>query len=922
MKRFYAVFVCMALIASTHANEIKDTISLGYTAIEKSELISSVVTVSADALTDVTSCDLGDLLQGKLAGVQVVRSSGQPGSSAEISVRGLNSLDGAAKPLYVVDGIVGGTFNPNDIETISVLKDAGSAALYGGAAGGVIVITTKSGTYGSKPHVTIRSRVGASLPQFGNFVPMKSEELYNYHKSLFSESAFDARYPALSEMADYNWQNEFFRNSLIQNHYVSVAGGGKRVGYYCSLDYYGENGTMQSTGMQKLAGHAALKINACKWLDMNIKIDFASSKTNQPYSWMMLNDAFYKLPWDCPYEYNPDGSVSDRYLRIDHGTRSDNGSKWWSQETWNALHSAQYNYDRNNNTSSDLSLQLNFHITDWLYFTSTNNCGITTSKSEFFIDPRTYDTEYKDGYQSLGFQRGWSLITTNILRAAYTWGDHSVSGMIGGEYSQWESKYRSEDNYGILTGITGINTIIPYGDGWIRTPGKRFGVFAQVGYDYAKRYFINAAYRCEASSNYGPGNRFGHFPSVSAAWLVSNETFMQGQNVVSFLKLRANYGITGNNSVSAYQLGYSLSSLYDPGTSVAYPTRISSNLGWEHANTVTAGIDLAFINRIDMSIDLYQTDNNNLSISWPTAPSTGFYSRMVNAGKMRNRGIEYRLDAQVLNMDDLRWNVGFNIAFNQNTVTELPDDGHILNTARSVTQEIKEGQDPFTWYLREWAGVDPNNGDPLWYIVDAKGSYVLDAAGNKTTTNNYNATSPHAVGKATPLFFGGLNTQISWKGLALSINTNFTYGNKVYNYTRHAMDADGSYVGYNQLSMENNRLGWSRWTQPGDISTHPKAVLGGNQNANQISSRYLEDGSYFRLKNITLSYDFCATLIQKKYISKCRVFVSADNVATATRFSGVNPEANLSSAGNVLPGMYVETYPLARTIVGGIELVF
>ena len=325
MKRLHAVVFCLALTMAAFA---EDTISLGYTAIEKSELISSVVTVSADALTDVISCDLGDMLQGKMAGVRVVRSSGQPGSSAEMIIRGINLNSGAATPVYVVDGVVGGTFNPNDIETVSVLKDAGSAALYGGAAGGVFVITTKSGAYDSKPHVTIRSRVGAAMPQFGNFVPMQSEELYRFHQSLYTPTDFDARYPALSELADYNWQNEVFRNSLIQNHYVSVAGGGKRVGYYCSLDYYGEDGTMQSTGMQKFAGHAALKIDVCKWLDMHIKTDFASSKTNRPYSGRMISDAFYKLPWDCPYAYDADGNVTNQYVYIENGTRPDNGGKW------------------------------------------------------------------------------------------------------------------------------------------------------------------------------------------------------------------------------------------------------------------------------------------------------------------------------------------------------------------------------------------------------------------------------------------------------------------------------------------------------------------------------------------------------------------------------------------------------------------
>ncbi|MCR5050138.1 MAG: SusC/RagA family TonB-linked outer membrane protein [Paludibacteraceae bacterium] len=914
MKKSYSILLCLFMVSTAMwadeaaVDSISEIVSLGYWETAKSDVNASIVTISAETLTDATTCDLGDMLQGKMAGVRVVRSSGQPGSSAEISVRGINSNSGAAMPVYVVDGIVGGTFNPNDIETVSVLKDAGSAALYGGAVGGVFVITTKSGAYGSKPRVTIRSRVGTAMPQFGNFVPMKSEELYNYHKSLYSESEFNDKYPALSELADYNWRNEVYRNSLIQNHYVSVAGGGKRVGYYCSLDYYGEDGTMQSTGMQKFAGHAALKIDVCKWLDMHIKTDFVSSKTNRPYSGRMISDAFYKLPWDCPYAYDADGNVTNQYVRIGSGTRPDNGGKWWSSQT-NSLHSAQYNYDRLEEFSFAASLQLNFHITDWLHFTSTNSYDFGSSLFSSYIDPRTYDTNFKDGYLGKQPGEGSNFITTNILRAAYTWGDHSVSGLIGGEYGLWKSEYFTADGIRMLDGMDALNVVTPLSVGGFATKGLSYGVFAQVGYDYAKRYFINAAYRCGASSLYAPGSLQGHFPSVSAAWLISNEAFMQEQNIVSFLKLRANYIFTSNNRASDDLPDYTSSHFTDPGMAVVIPPSIFS--GREHSNTYTVGIDLAFINRIDMSIDLYQTDYNELEnvYVYIVPYYGGHYSKIEY--KMRRRGIDYRLDAQVLNMNDLRWNVGFNIAFNQLMLTELPDYGFSFSY---TTSSLKVGEDPYTWYMKEWAGVNPANGDPLWYRVDADGNYILNAAGNKTVTSNYNAALPHAVGKVTPLFFGGLNTQLSWKGLALSINTNFTYGNKVYNYVRYSMDADGAYLGYNQLSMDNNRLGWSRWTQPGDIATHPKAVLGGNQDASQFSSRYLEDGSFFRLKNITLSYDFCATLIPQKYMSKCRIFVSADNVATATRFSGVNPD--------VSSGEYRETYPLARNIVGGIEIAF
>ena len=210
----------------------------------------------------------------------------------------------------------------------------------------------------------------------------------------------------------------------------------------------------------------------------------------------------------------------------------------------------------------------------------------------------------------------------------------------------------------------------------------------------------------------------------------------------------------------------------------------------------------------------------------------------------------------------------------------------------------------------------------MWYVVDADGNYVLDASGNKTTTNDYNATQAHVVGKATPLFSGGLNTQVSWNGIFIHLNSNFMYGNKIYNYTRHSSDADGAYLGYNQLSIENSRQGWSRWEQKGDIATHPKAQLNGNKSANQISSRYLEDGSYFRLKNITVGYDFPKQLIQKAHMTKCRIYFTADNIFTATKFSGMDPEISLETSTYELAGMYSTNYPVGRTFQGGIEISF
>lgn len=914
----------LSVTLQSDAIMMQEVVSLGYSSVKKAELSSAVVTVSADQLTDVTTSDVGNMLQGKVAGVQVTNAGGQPGDAAQIRVRGTGSITASSDPVYVVDGVMGASFNPQDVETISVLKDAGATGIYGAAAaGGVIVVTTKQGKKNDKLSVDIKATAGAKQALYSNYKMMNSAELYNFHKSLYSKTVFNSQYPKSLLEQDYNWQDEFFRTGAIQDYYVSVKGGSEKVGYYAGLSYFGEQGTLKCTGMQKVSGQFSMNADLTKWLDMSVRASFSKSSVDYAPSWTMLDDAFNKMPWDNPYELDADGNSTGKYLYVNGDTRSDNGGKWWSQSKWNALNTTQYNYAKSNNFDFNGTLVFNVHFTDWLHFTTTNTFSTGYYKSTEYRDPRAFDSEYANGYLSNSIGLSKSFGTINILKANGQWGQHSLSGMLGYEYSTWKSEYTNAAGTGMPNGVDALNSCTPHSVGGYEIPGASWATFIQAQYDYGKRYFLTATFRAEASSIFAPKNRVGYFPSVAASWLISNEEFMKSQDVVSFLKLRASYGITGNNNIPAYKYlaTYALNSLYQNKVS-ATPSRLANPLlHWETANMAAVGIDLAFINRIDMSIDLYNTDNTGLLLNVPVAPSTGFFEVTKNAGSVRNQGIEYRLDANVLNIDKWNWNIGFNIGFNRNRVTKTPN-GPFLQTASSVSQQVKEGQDIYSWYMKEWAGVDPENGDPLWYVVDENEQYVLDENGNKTTTNDYNATNAHVVGKATPLFSGGLNTQLSWNGIFLSVNTNFTYGNKIYNYTRMSTDADGAYVGYNQMSIENSVQGWSRWEKAGDVATHPKAMLNGNKNSNAISSRYLEDGSYFRIKNLTVGYDFPTKLIKKAYMTRCRIYFSADNLFTATKFSGMDPEITLTTSTYDLAGMYSNTYPVGRTFQGGVEISF
>lgn len=907
------------------AAQLQEVVSLGYSSVKKAELSSAVVTLSADALTDVTTTDVGNMLQGKVAGVEVTSASGQPGQAAQIRIRGAGSITAGSEPVYVVDGVMGGSFNPNDVETISVLKDAGSTGIYGAsAAGGVIVVTTKQGKKNDKVSVDFKATGGAKLANMGSYRMMDGEELYYFHKTLYSKNLFASLRPKTLKDRNFNWQKEFFGTGAVQNYHVAISGGSKKVGYYAALDYFDEKGTMVGTGMKNFNGRFNLNAELAKWIDIQARLNFDKSTVNYESSWTMLDDAFQKMPWDNPYAYDADGNLTNNYVYIDSDMRPDNGDKWYSQSKWNAIQSTAYNYNKSNNFSFNGDLQLNLHFTDWLHFSSTNTFASGYWKSTRYVDPRTFDSEYNNGYISEQIGLSKSFGSTNILKAAGQWGDHSLNGMVGFECGKWQTEYTTAAGVGMPNGVDALNAATPQAvEGYIM-PGASWATFVQASYDWHKRYFLTATFRAESSSIFAPEHRVGYFPSVAASWIITNEDFMKNQNVVKFLKLRASYGMTGNNNIPAYKYlaTYALNMSYQDKTA-ASPSRLANPvLHWETANMAAVGIDIDLIDRIDMSLDLYNTDNTGLLLDVPVAPSTGFASIMKNAGVVRNQGIEYRIDANVLKIGKWNWDLGFNIGFNRNRVIETPEHKPFLQSASSVNQQIKEGQDIYSWYMKEWAGVDPNNGDPLWYVVDADENYVLDAQGNRTTTNDINATHERVVGKATPLFAGGLNTQVSWNGIFLNINTNFQYGNKIYNATRQYTDADGAYVGYNQLSMLNNKHGWSRWEQKGDIATHPKAQLNGNHNANSVSSRYLEDGGYFRIKNITLGYDFPRQMIEKAHMTRCRLYFTADNLATFTKFSGMDPEVTMVTSQYNLAGMYSVTYPVGHTYQAGVEISF
>jgi TonB-linked SusC/RagA family outer membrane protein len=894
--------------------KLDEVIVMGYSSQRKSELSSSAVTLSADKLTDIATSDIGNMLQGKVAGLVVYNSTGQPGSAAEIRIRGTGSITANAEPLYVVDGIPGGSFNPNDVETLTVLKDAGATALYGSAAaGGVIVVTTKSGTRNQATIVNVKATAGMKKNLFGNFKMMESQELFSMHKKLFSPALFSLKRPSSLLHQNFNWQDAFFKSGVQQNYYVSASGSNNQTTYFASLDYYNEDGTLINTGFNKFSGRLNLNTQLYENLDMNIRLSYTNSDVQGASSWTTLNDAYTKMPWDSPYD--KDGAIE----KITSATRAD-GTDWYSQDKWNALHNEQYNYNKTNSYELIADFQLNWILTDWLVFSTTNRFNQSTFKNKMFIDPRTYSPEYAKGFLYNQVGMGKSFGTTNTLKSNNKFGAHSLNSLLGIEWGESNNEYTSAAGQGMPNGMDALNASEIYQIGGYSVPLRSYSGFGQVQYSYLSKYFATASLRGDANSKFAPKKRLGWFPSVAASWLISNEDFLKGNENITFLKLRGSYGLTGNSNIGMYEYlaSYALSSSYQ-NVVAAIPTRMSNHyLGWETAYMSSLGLDINIRKNIELNIDVYNTDNKDLLLAVPLSPSTGFFSITSNAGSVRNQGIELQLNTINISTKDFKWDMGFNIGFNKNTVTETPEDGAFLQTRSSVSQEIKRGQDIYSWFMPKWLGVDQSNGNPVWekIVYDANGDIT-----DRVETSNYKDATFQVVGKATPIFNGGWTNNLTYKGLYVSINTNFVYGNKIFNYNRLALDADGAYLGYNQLSLDNG-LGWTRWEKAGDVATHPKLVMNGNNASNSISSRYLEDGSFFRVKNLQFGYDLPSRWLNTMHINRCKVYLSGDNLLTLTKFSGMDPEVTLKTSEYTLAGLYSSNYPIARQFLIGIELGF
>jgi len=891
----------------TDVQNLDEVIVVGYSSKQRSQLTSSVATVSSEKLRAVTSNSIVNMLQGQVAGVVVSSTSGNPNTNANIIIRGSSSISAGAYPLYVVDGIIGGNADPKDIESITILKDAAATGLYGSrASNGVIIITTKSGKSG-KTKINFSSTVGFNKADKGHYRGMTGPELYEFQKSFYTPEKFAIDRPASLLENDTDWWNLFYRTGLTQSYDLSVSGGSEKTQMYVSGNYYNEEGTLRHTGRKTYNFRTNVVQEINKKLKLGVKFNgrFNDTENEASGGYGAATGATGNIPWDNPF--NPDGSIK---------IGSEPG--WIGREYRSYLYDWQYNFDYTKGYSVDIDVSLDYSILPNLVFTTTNRISYSNRKRELY-----YDVRSKPG-NGIGTLENWinssrNLITSNRLKFDKSFGLHALSALavLEGEKNYYDQTNLFGNNVPAGLHVMDVAAYVGrsestmsggMGPGNIEENAFSKGL-VQVDYSFNNRYFLVGSFINESSSRFGANNRSANFYTIGTSWVVNNENFMKKITFISQLKLRASYGKIGNANIGNYQsLGlFSYAEQYATNPA-SYPFQLGNpDLTWEKTGIANLGVDVGVFKRISLTLDWYDKTSKALLLNVRKAYTSGYSSIIDNIGSVRNRGIEINLNTKNFDMKSFKWETNFNIAFNKNRVLSLFEGKDIT----SGNYSISEGRDLYSYRMRKFIRVNPDNGDPLWELD------VKDANGNITVTesNIYSTATMKYVGTASPDFTGGISSTLTYKGFYLTAFANFVYGilRSGYGYA----NGDAQTTNVRILAK-----GESIWKNPGDIATYPKAIFGGNKQSTKASSLQYGDGSYIRLRNITLGYELPTSLLKKIKIANTKIYISGDNLWTGTRFPGMNPETIIASSGSDVGDYNSGQYPMSKKILFGISLGF
>ena len=961
----------MAITLTDNGTVLDDVMVVAYGTAKKTSYTGSAEAVSNKKLELRPVTDATKALEGNVAGLQVTSASGQPGSSPNIQIRGYGSINAYSTPLYVVDGAPFdgnlSSINPSDIESMTVLKDASAAALYGArGANGVVMITTKKGVEG-RSNVMWRSTFGWSSratkryqhvdqKEFVQLVyeALRNEALdngnswtaaeniaraslssqlggeqYNPFKNYTWETLID---PATGQVRadaqsawDEDWYDSIIRNNAFRHeHQLQVTGGSEHAQYMMSLGYLNEDGILKTTNYERYTGRANITSQITDWLGANINVSLAHAMQNfNDYDGTSTSNPWYTAQFINPllpvYLKDIDGKTvydADGNVQYDWGEATPNGTRPGSMTDFSSLGMLMLDkaYAKRDVAGLRTGLVLGSDLAKYGW---RQGIKLAVNFSMDYVNRN--NTKYMNSQHGNQASAGGLLEKYNRRTQSYTFnqlltwdrsfGDHTIGLLLGHEWYAYEYSYLVAGKTNLVDGIYELRPATTLLEADSYSDKYRIDSYlGRINYNFAGRYFLSGSLRQDKSSRFHPDHNKGTFWSVGANWRVSGEKFMQNVGWVNNLSVKASYGEQGNDMLQTY---YAWQSLYDLSYSNAtnIGALISSlenqKVSWEKSQNFNAGFDaILFNHRLQLNVDFYNRLTKNMLLNRPMALSTGFTGFMDNVGDMRNRGVEASLRITPVRTADFEWNITAMATHNKNKVIKLTDEAPELISGVRV---IKEGMPIYTYYMPKSAGVDPSNGHSLYwaYEKDDDGNMV---PGSEYITDSYSLanTCKYYQGSRQPDIFGSLGTDFSWKGLTLSVLTTYSLGGKVF---------DGLYqsdMNLWYLSSTWNKNMMRRWQKPGDVTDVPRSTI-----AESIANtdRFLIDASYFAIKNITLAYALPASWVNKIGMTGARIFGSVDNLALWTHLDGMDPQYNFSGGTDY-------DYSPNKTYTVGIELNF
>lgn len=893
------------VVMNPDIQQLAEVVVVGYGTEQKKLLTESVGVIKSDAVKDLPVPTLDGILQGQTTGVQVMQNSGTPGGEMSVRIRGTTSISGSGQPLYIIDGIpvTTGNFgqvgyegqginalsdiNPNEIESISVLKDAAASALYGArASNGIVLITTKRGKSGNS---VINFNAYYGVQQVWNTLDMlNARQWMEYRNDLAGTTVFTEQ-DMNNNTIDTDWQNVIFRTAPMSNYELSTQGGNDKTKFFISGNYFDQDGILIGTGFKRLNGRVNIDHTVNDKLSLGTSIGLTYSKSNRVESDQSLHGPLpngISTPAIFPV-YDPDGSYNQ------------------SGPYSNAVSIANEATNENFTYRTIANIFGEYKILPGLTFTSKWGVDFYNLREHAF----EFNTVQGKKYNGLGFEtysNVLNLVTNNILKYGTSFDKHSIDVMAGYSFEKRQNRssfIRGQDFADeSLQYINSAATIVSASSAALDQGVRSF--FGKANYNYADKYIVSLTGRVDASTSFGPNNRNGFFPAASVAWRMGEEGFIKDNvSVVSELKVRASYGLLGNDNITAFQYAELYGTASYDGKPAIYPNNIPNpDLKWESTTQLDIGIDVGlFDDRLTLTADYYDKQTKDLLLSRPLQGSSGFTSIVENIGEMENKGVELTLGTQNM-LGPVRWTSQLNLSANRNKVLKLYNGQPIDDLGRGGNR-VAEGEPLGIFYSFKSLGVDPSTGDIVFADTNFDGEITTD---DRTK-----------VGDPNPDFIGGFTNNFAYKGFDLGVFLQFSYGNDVFNGSRLYLESLQG--GDNQIAAITRR-----WTQPGDITDIPQATsdaVKATENK-RVSSRFIEDGSYLRIKNVTLGYNFDKALANKIRLSSLRVYVSAQNLFTFTDYTGLDPEVNYSGNGTQVIGTDFFTFPQARAFTFGVNLKF